>query len=149
MIKKVAFSFVIIFFVLCCFRGLNKAPFLEDVKSQYPIIEDYTITLGSSNKRALFIEYIIDGSLDSKEVKECFEYTKDYAISYREKSKKASNVKEIYIRFIDSNHNLLEYSSFYNALGHTIYYLDHEHMNKVDNFSTWYEHREYVGYEKE
>lgn len=118
------------------FVNLKQNEFLEDVKNKYPIIERYSISLGSSNKRALFIDYYINSTLYNESIQECFEYTKDYAVTYKTKNNKASNVKEIYIRFIDQKNNFLEYSSYYYTLGNTIY-LDNEKLNTIDNFTTW------------
>lgn len=136
MIKKILFFILIISSLSFLFIDLKKDNFLEGVKNKYSIIEKYAITLGSSNHRALFINYYINSNIYNKSVEECFEYTKDYAVSYKTKNKKASNVKEIYIRFTDPTNNFLEYSSYYYTLGSTIY-IDNENKNKIDNFTTW------------
>lgn len=128
--------------ILGGWQGLKRDTFLESMQKKYAMIESYKIFLGSCNKRALFIEYRLKNQIDDRQVEACFEDTKSYALSYREKSKYASAIKEIYIRFIDSKGHCLEYSSFYDALGDKADALDQESIQAIDAFSTWYVYRE-------
>jgi hypothetical protein len=136
MLKKITTLLLVLLCLFVLSVNFSRNNFLESIKHKYSFIEKYSITLGSSNNRSLFIDYYINSNIYNNEIEQCFEDTKNYAISYKTNNKKASNIREIYIRFIDHSNNYKEYSSYYYALGNTVY-TENENLNKIDNFNTW------------